>query len=144
LLRRRPFGTYIYILRRLDVGFRSGVSSGSGRRDPSAEEVRFSPLTDLMLFMLSVCACFVIDIEHVMPERLSRLLRGTALICTPWHRDFSICDAQVSQVMHSHGSGRLQRIFKLLSKIIDFATLASTRAKRGNASNEIISPLLQL
>jgi hypothetical protein len=38
------------------------------------EQDRFSPLSDLTHFCVSICACFVIDIEPVLPERLSRVL----------------------------------------------------------------------
>jgi hypothetical protein len=79
----------------------------------------------------------LLSISSMSCQKSIAFVGGTPLICTPRHRDFSICDAHVSQVRHSHGSGQL-RIFKLLSKIMDLPLLqlASTRAKQGNAPND--------
>jgi hypothetical protein len=62
---------------RIDAGFRSGVSSGSGNRNASAEGDRFLLLSDLTHFMLSIYACVVIDIEPFLPERLSSALKSS-------------------------------------------------------------------
>ena len=51
-----------------------GFSSGSGRRDVSAGKDFLWPMSDLTRFFLSVPAVFVIEIDVVLPGRLSLLL----------------------------------------------------------------------
>ena len=77
--------------------FVSAVSPGSAGRDPVAEGDPFLRISDLALFTLSVCVCFVIEIMPVLPRRLSCLLGVAPLICTLRQCDgfsgLEICDA---------------------------------------------------
>ena len=62
----------------------SGFSSGSGRRDVFARKDFFWPISDLTHFILSVLAVFVIEIDVILPGRLS----GYFLKCLPF---FFVC-----------------------------------------------------
>ena len=48
-----------------------GFPSGSSRCDVSAGKIFFGPMSDLMCFFLSIPAVFVIEIDIILPGRLS-------------------------------------------------------------------------